>query len=99
MDTDAVLKLDDPNAGYNFDVNAFYSNVADCNNGEPDSGLIYTDLTLPKCFFPLHFIRAEGTVCSVDKSTVPQSVLDDLQINDNQGCPIYDYCNSGCINE
>jgi hypothetical protein len=93
MDSSAVLKLDDPNAGYNFDVDAFYQNIVDCNNGDPDSGLIFRDSSIPKCFFGLHFIRANNHVCSVDRSTVPDSVINDLALND---CPQRDACNGRC---
>ncbi|KAK5677865.1 hypothetical protein LTS10_009748 [Elasticomyces elasticus] len=35
IDQDIVLKLDDPSKPYGFDLNAFYSNVQACNNGQP----------------------------------------------------------------
>ncbi|KAK3641196.1 hypothetical protein LTR56_011436 [Elasticomyces elasticus] len=55
IDKDIVLKLDDPSKPYGFDLNAFYSNVQACNNGQPDTSLDITD-DLPPCAFGIPFV-------------------------------------------
>ncbi|KAK5732702.1 hypothetical protein LTR17_010257 [Elasticomyces elasticus] len=55
IDKDIVLKLDDPSKPYGFDLNAFYSNVQACNNGQPDTDLDITD-DLPPCAFGIPFV-------------------------------------------
>lgn len=103
MDRDTILKLDDPTAEarYNFKLEDFYQSVAACNNGnfEAVPNLLFDGQNLPKCFYSIHFIRADSTVCSVDQNSVPREVLDDLQITKEGGCPAEDPCNTGCVNE
>lgn len=98
MDRDIILKMDDPAAGYDFNVNDFYLNVAACKNGNLDATFLFDGQALPPCFDPIHFLRADSTVCSVDQSTVPEEVLDDLLITTKGGCPVDDPCGaSGCV--
>ena len=82
MDASMVSKLDDPSTpgNYTFDMVQFYTNVGACNNQNLTSGFFFDGTNLPNCFFPIHFIKANQAVCQVDKSTVPQQVLDDLQV-------------------
>jgi hypothetical protein len=81
MDRDMVLKLDNPSSGYNFDMNAFYQNVQECNNGSPSDSLdIGSDL--PRCAFGMAFIRAAGPVCN---AVGTPNLAANLQIN-TQAC-------------
>ncbi|KAK5738819.1 hypothetical protein LTR17_005754 [Elasticomyces elasticus] len=61
IDKDIVLKLDDPSKPYGFDLNAFYSNVQACSNGQPDTSLDITD-DLPPWVFGIPFVTASQSM-------------------------------------
>lgn len=84
IDRDMVLKFDDPDAGYNIDVNQFYRIADACQNAHPDydgdisSDGLPTNGDYPECFFNLPVIKAETSVC------IPV-VQDGIKFPDNLG--------------
>ncbi|ORY15128.1 hypothetical protein BCR34DRAFT_598607 [Clohesyomyces aquaticus] len=69
---DIVLKFDDPNAGYNINVEQFYRNADACQNAHPgfdgniDPNGIPTDGSYPQCFFNIPVVKAKATPCLAD---------------------------------
>jgi hypothetical protein len=70
IDPKIVLKLDDPKAGYNINVEAFYRNNIACQNAHPDfsgninGGQLGLDQdNLPLCFFSLPVITDSTCPC------------------------------------
>ncbi|KAK5169083.1 uncharacterized protein LTR77_006392 [Saxophila tyrrhenica] len=60
-----LLKLDDPNAGYNIDPVEMYQNAVDCNSNQLDTSVIFGE-GLPKCFWSLPILRVDGpSVCAL----------------------------------
>lgn len=74
---EVMLKFDDPSAGYNINVEAFYRNVQACNNnnGAP-SGAITFDGDFPPCAFGLPFVSAPDRVCNTKEPLVYNRALD-----------------------
>lgn len=65
VDEEILLKLDDPNAGYNVDLNELYQNAINCNGAMLDTTVTFGD-GLPKCFWSLPILKTDGPgVCSL----------------------------------
>ncbi len=63
---EVVLKLDDPKAGYNIDLNTLYTNARDCNNEYQTTHEFSFDGDFPRCAFGIGFIKAKDDPCHMD---------------------------------
>jgi len=75
LPADIMLKFDDPNAGYNIDVEAMYRNIIACNNAKPT----YTDTPatfdgdVPPCFWGIPVAVSGNQICPAADS-MPDSI-------------------------
>ena len=69
IDPDMITKFDDPEAGYNIDVDQFYRIADACQNanwnydGDISTEGLPTNGDYPDCFFNLPVIKADSSVC------------------------------------
>lgn len=62
---DILLRLDDPESGYNIDATELYRNAYECNGGRLDTTLSFGG-GLPKCFYSLPIVSVDGPdICDV----------------------------------
>jgi hypothetical protein len=81
--SDAILKIDSP--AYGIDLQAFYLNVDDCNNGEQPSNIDIAN-DYPKCFFSLPIVKAADSPCTLFFNGQSDGLPESLNLN-NAGCP------------
>lgn len=65
VEREILLRLDDPQAGYNIDVTELYKNAYECGGGKLDTSVGFED-GLPKCFYSLPILSVAGeSVCDL----------------------------------